>query len=161
MFNVYVMYSVSMAWCLLSVALFDAPDSLYYTPFTTLLYYTPCTTQRVFALSRTRSWCLTLSLLHALYYTAYLKYGMVSVERLACDARAQGKSSASKFLDELLIWRELSYCFCKYTGVHSFASLPKWAQVHTRARVVSLSLTPSPLSLPPSLPPSLSPSANP
>ncbi|MFN9904321.1 MAG: hypothetical protein ACK55Z_37205, partial [bacterium] len=56
---------------------------------------------------------------------------MVSVERLACDARAHGKSSASKFVDELLIWRELSYCFCKYTGVHSFASLPKWAQVHT------------------------------
>ncbi len=40
--------------------------------------------------------------------SAYLHYGMVSPMRLARDAH---NAEAEKYLDELLIWRELAYCF--------------------------------------------------
>lgn len=57
--------------------------------------------------------------------SAYLHYGMVSPFRLAREASADG---ADKFLDELLIWRELAYSFCYYRGdVESASSIPAWA----------------------------------
>ena len=57
--------------------------------------------------------------------SAYLHYGMVSPFRLAREAFADG---AEKFLDELLIWRELAYSFCYYRhNIESDDSLPTWA----------------------------------
>ncbi len=57
--------------------------------------------------------------------SAYLHYGMVSPLRIAREASADG---AEKFLDELLIWRELAYAFCYYRpDLESEASLPAWA----------------------------------
>ena len=57
--------------------------------------------------------------------SAYLHYGMVSPFRIARDASADG---AEKYLDELLIWRELAYAFCYYRKeLESDASLPAWA----------------------------------
>lgn len=57
--------------------------------------------------------------------SAYLHYGMVSPFRLAREA---SEDKAEKFLDELLIWRELAYAFCYYRAdLESSASLPAWA----------------------------------
>jgi photolyase PhrII len=57
--------------------------------------------------------------------SAYLHYGMVSPFRIAREASEDG---AEKFLDELLIWRELAYSFCYYrTDLESEASIPAWA----------------------------------
>ncbi len=57
--------------------------------------------------------------------SAYLHYGMVSPFRLAREASAD---KATKFLDELLIWRELAYAFCYYRReLESESSLPAWA----------------------------------
>ncbi|GLC46057.1 hypothetical protein PLESTM_001820400 [Pleodorina starrii] len=60
----------------------------------------------------------------------YLRWGMVSPFRIAREAAASGGSGAGKFLDELLVWRELSYSFCfhRYRQLHSVAVLPRWAQ---------------------------------
>ena len=57
--------------------------------------------------------------------SAYLHYGMVSPFRIAREAAADG---AEKYLDELLIWRELAYAFCYYRQeLETDASLPAWA----------------------------------
>jgi len=57
--------------------------------------------------------------------SAYLHYGMVSPMRIAREA---SQASAEKFLDELLIWRELAYAYCFYRDdVDSEAALPGWA----------------------------------
>ncbi len=57
--------------------------------------------------------------------SAYLHYGMVSPMRIAREASA---FRAEKYLDELLIWRELAYCFCKYRpDIETEAAIPKWA----------------------------------
>jgi hypothetical protein len=59
----------------------------------------------------------------------YLHYGMVSPFRIAREAAARGTDGAEKFLDELLIWRELAYAFCLYQpDVDSVQSLPAWAR---------------------------------
>lgn len=66
--------------------------------------------------------------------SAYLHYGMVSPFRVAREASADG---AEKYLDELLIWRELAYAFCYYrTELETDASLPSWA-VSTLSKHVS------------------------
>lgn len=58
--------------------------------------------------------------------SAYLHYGMVSPFRLAREAFAD---RAEKFLDELLIWRELAYSFCHYrNNLDSDCNLPSWAR---------------------------------
>ena len=60
--------------------------------------------------------------------SAYLHYGMVSPQRLAREAAAIGNDGAEKFLDELLIWRELAYAFCYHRPEHDTVSaLPEWA----------------------------------
>lgn len=57
--------------------------------------------------------------------SAYLHYGMVSPMRLAREANAL---KGEKYLDELLIWRELAYGFCFYRPEYaSTKALPKWA----------------------------------
>jgi predicted NAD/FAD-dependent oxidoreductase len=59
--------------------------------------------------------------------SAYLHYGMVSPFRIAREASAD---RAEKYLDELLIWRELAYCFCYFRNdLDSDSSLPRWARI--------------------------------
>ncbi len=61
--------------------------------------------------------------------SAYLHYGMVSPLRIAREADAAGHAGGEKFLDELLIWRELAYCYCCYTPNYDrWESLPSWAR---------------------------------
>lgn len=60
--------------------------------------------------------------------SAYLHYGMVSPQRVAREAAELDNEGAEKFLDELLIWRELAYVFCFYRPDHDrISALPKWA----------------------------------
>ena len=58
--------------------------------------------------------------------SAYLHFGMVSPFRIAREAQAAG---AEKYLDELLIWRELSFNFCFHNldVLDSLDALPDWA----------------------------------
>lgn len=61
----------------------------------------------------------------------YLHHGHVSPFRIAREARAVGGAGAEKFLDELLVWRELAHNFCAHTPHHqieSLAAIPQWAQ---------------------------------
>lgn len=61
--------------------------------------------------------------------SAYLHHGQVSPLRIAREAAAVGGPGAEKFLDELLVWRELAHNFCLFTRApESLAALPKWAQ---------------------------------
>ncbi len=77
--------------------------------------------------------------------SAYLHYGMISPLRVAREAHQDGSEGAVKFLDELLIWRELAYSFCFYRPDHArFRDLPQWArktlvehQSDTRSQVLS------------------------
>jgi predicted NAD/FAD-dependent oxidoreductase len=58
--------------------------------------------------------------------SAYLHYGMVSPLRIAREAAEQ---QADKFLDELLIWRELAHNLCFHRDDHACLSvLPGWAR---------------------------------
>lgn len=67
--------------------------------------------------------------------SAYLHYGMVSPLRIAREAAAVGGVGAEKFLDELLVWRELAYAFCYYKSSHDcLAALPRWAVDTLHAR---------------------------
>ncbi|SMP71675.1 hypothetical protein SAMN06265222_11496 [Neorhodopirellula lusitana] len=60
--------------------------------------------------------------------SAYLHYGMVSPMRIAREAAEDGSKGATKYLDELLIWRELAYSFCMFRPEHGrLSALPKWA----------------------------------
>ncbi len=61
--------------------------------------------------------------------SAYLHYGMVSPMRLAREAAEIQAAGAEKFLDELLIWRELAYAFCFHRPDHDqWSALPDWAR---------------------------------
>jgi photolyase PhrII len=59
--------------------------------------------------------------------SAYLHFGMVSPLRIARQASQCG---AEKYLDELLIWREMSFHFCHHRAdeIDSMDALPKWAK---------------------------------
>jgi photolyase PhrII len=60
--------------------------------------------------------------------SAYLHYGMVSPLRIAREAHSAGTEGGDKYLDELLIWRELAYAFCHYRrDVDTANALPDWA----------------------------------
>jgi predicted NAD/FAD-dependent oxidoreductase len=55
---------------------------------------------------------------------------MVSPFQLAREAHALG---AEKYLDELLIWRELAYCYCNYReDYQTIETLPVWAVASLR-----------------------------
>ncbi len=61
----------------------------------------------------------------------YLHHGHVSPFRIAREADATGGPGAEKFLDELLVWRELAHNFCAHTEsrtLESLGVLPEWAQ---------------------------------
>ncbi|MDB4766926.1 FAD-dependent oxidoreductase, partial [bacterium] len=61
--------------------------------------------------------------------SAYLHYGMVSPMRLAREAAAIDNAGSEKYLDELLIWRELAYSFCFHQGIFDpWSAIPEWAQ---------------------------------
>lgn len=67
--------------------------------------------------------------------SAYLHYGMVSPLRIAREAAAARGPGAEKYLDELLVWRELAYLFCFHRRHHeSLAAIPKWAATTLRDR---------------------------
>jgi len=59
--------------------------------------------------------------------SAYLHYGMISPFLIAREA---AELHAEKFLDELLVWRELAFNFCfhHYDSVDSLDALPDWAK---------------------------------
>jgi photolyase PhrII len=58
----------------------------------------------------------------------YLHYGMVSPLRIAREAAEMDCPGAEKYLDELLIWRELAYAFCFYRPDHArLTAIPRWA----------------------------------
>jgi len=60
--------------------------------------------------------------------SAYLHYGMVSPMRMAREAASIGGAGPEKYLDELLVWRELAYVFCRHRPDHeSLSAIPKWA----------------------------------
>lgn len=62
--------------------------------------------------------------------SAYLHYGMVSPMRIAREAAAIKSEGGEKYLDELLIWRELAYAFCFHRADHDqWSALPEWAQI--------------------------------
>jgi len=59
----------------------------------------------------------------------YLHYGCVSALTIAREAQRHGGPGAAKFLDELLIWRELAHHWCFHTpDPESVQALPRWAQ---------------------------------
>ncbi|MEO8269553.1 MAG: FAD-dependent oxidoreductase, partial [Aureliella sp.] len=61
--------------------------------------------------------------------SAYLHYGMVSPFRIARESARLENAGAGKYLDELLIWRELAYAFCFYRNDHDrWSAIPDWAQ---------------------------------
>jgi photolyase PhrII len=60
--------------------------------------------------------------------SAYLHHGMVSPQRVAREAAESNSDGAQKYLDELLIWRELAHGFCFYRPDHGrLGALPQWA----------------------------------
>jgi photolyase PhrII len=60
--------------------------------------------------------------------SAYLHHGHVSPFRIAREAAQDGSKGAAKFLDELLIWRELAHNFCFYhPNPETLDVLPQWA----------------------------------
>ena len=66
--------------------------------------------------------------------SAYLHYGSVSPFRIAKDAVSRGGEGAEKFLDELLIWRELSHHFCYRSGaLETLEAVPDWARESLQA----------------------------
>ncbi|MGB5671220.1 MAG: FAD-dependent oxidoreductase [Sedimenticolaceae bacterium] len=61
--------------------------------------------------------------------SAYLHHGHVSPFRIARDAAASGGEGGAKFLDELLVWRELAFNLCFFADdPQSLSVLPAWAQ---------------------------------
>lgn len=61
--------------------------------------------------------------------SAYLHYGMVSPFRVAREAAARAGEGAAKWLDELLVWREVAYTFCHHRADHATVqALPGWAR---------------------------------
>ena len=60
--------------------------------------------------------------------SAYLHHGMVAPTRIARETAEHGGKSADKYLDELVIWRELAWNFCRFHADHdTLAALPGWA----------------------------------
>lgn len=58
--------------------------------------------------------------------SAYLHLGMASPMRLAREAHER---NAEKFLEELLVWRELAFAFCHYhPELETLDAIPTWAR---------------------------------
>lgn len=66
--------------------------------------------------------------------SAHLHYGMVSPMRLAREVVTRTSDGAAKWLDELLVWRELAYTFCHHRPDHATVdAIPDWARATLRA----------------------------
>ena len=60
--------------------------------------------------------------------SAYLHYGHVSPMRIARETARIGGKGPDKYLDELLIWRELSWNYCRHVPEHAtLRAVPPWA----------------------------------
>lgn len=61
--------------------------------------------------------------------SAYFHYGMVSTFRIVRECAARGGDGADKYLDELLVWRELAYAFCYWHDApETLDAIPTWAR---------------------------------
>ncbi len=61
--------------------------------------------------------------------SAALHFGHISPFLLAREATRHGSKGAEKFLDELLVWRELAWNFCLHHPKHETVEvLPQWAR---------------------------------
>jgi photolyase PhrII len=61
--------------------------------------------------------------------SAYLHYGHVSPFRIIRDAASAKGQGPEKYLDEILIWRELAHVFCFHRrDLDSLGALPEWAR---------------------------------
>lgn len=61
--------------------------------------------------------------------SAHLHWGTVSPLRIARETAARRGKGPEKFLDELLVWREVAWHFCHHTPeLDSLEALPEWAQ---------------------------------
>ena len=61
--------------------------------------------------------------------SAYLHHGHISPFTMARDALENGSAGAEKFLDELLVWRELAFNLCFHNDdVEAISILPDWAR---------------------------------
>ncbi|MCH2179564.1 MAG: FAD-dependent oxidoreductase [Mariniblastus sp.] len=61
--------------------------------------------------------------------SAYLHYGMISPFRIARECAEIDHEGAEKYLDELLVWREMAYTFCFHQTDHDqWSALPNWAR---------------------------------
>ena len=59
----------------------------------------------------------------------YLHHGMIAAWQVAREARDANVAGSSKFLDELTVWREMAYCFCRFHAEHdTLEALPPWAR---------------------------------
>lgn len=73
--------------------------------------------------------------------SAYLHYGHLSPFRIAREAHASG---GDKFIDELLVWRELAWHHCHHAqgDLRAWSALPQWARetldAHHRAQALPL-----------------------
>jgi hypothetical protein len=66
--------------------------------------------------------------------SAYLHFGHVTALRLAREAKAHRTDGAEKYLDELLVWRELAWHFCWHCPKpESVEALPAWARATLEA----------------------------
>jgi photolyase PhrII len=66
----------------------------------------------------------------------YLHHGHVSPFRIAREAAERDDDGARKFLDELVVWRELAHAFCFHTpDVHDLEAVPGWAVETLREHV--------------------------
>ncbi len=61
--------------------------------------------------------------------SAYFHYGMVSTFRIVRECVTRGGDGADKYLDELLVWRELAYAFCYWHDApETLDAIPAWAR---------------------------------
>ena len=61
--------------------------------------------------------------------SAYFHYGMVSTFRIVRECVARGGDGPEKYLDELLVWRELAYAFCYWHDApETLEAIPAWAR---------------------------------
>ncbi|MBL8683197.1 MAG: NAD(P)-binding protein [Myxococcales bacterium] len=62
--------------------------------------------------------------------SAYLHWGMIWAGRLAREAMARDTDGADKWVDELLVWRELAWHFCAHNPGYAdvATAIPKWAR---------------------------------
>jgi predicted NAD/FAD-dependent oxidoreductase/deoxyribodipyrimidine photolyase len=60
--------------------------------------------------------------------SAYLNHGHISPLRVAREAALVGGPGVEKYLDELVIWRELAYAYVRFFPEHATAAaIPEWA----------------------------------